>query len=121
MNAGKYNHKIKVMYDVNKTISNPPTDDNGTPLEEWKELTSKGLWSRKQGLNAKLFYAAAATHSEADIIFLVRYSKLTASIMPSMRIIDGEGTYRIKAKPMDKDGNRQELTVLTEEVLSGGS
>lgn len=121
MNVGKYNHKIKVIYDANKSLSNPPTDDNGTPLEDWKELNSKGLWSRKQGLNAKLFYAAAATHSEADIIFLVRYSKLTASIMPDMRVMDNEGTYRIKAKPIDKDGNRQELTILAEEMLSGGS
>ncbi|WP_051624055.1 phage head closure protein [Clostridium akagii] len=116
MGAGKYNHKITIVQNINRNLSNPPTDENGTPLENWQPF--KKPWSRKEGLNARLFYAAAASQSETDTIFLIRYFK---GITPDMKIVDNEGTYLIKGKPADKDGNRKELTIYTEEVVNSGS
>jgi SPP1 family predicted phage head-tail adaptor len=113
MNPGKLNHKITIIEDINRGKN--ITDDNGAPIEDWKPW--KPIWSNKKGLTGRVFYAAQSVNAETDVFFTIRYIK---GIRTDMRIMDNEGTYRIKVPPLDEDGKRRYLTI-TASIITAGS
>lgn len=107
MNPAELNTRITIQ--EYKSVS----DDDGFESKEWVEF--KKLWSKKTGLSGRVFYAAAAVQSESDVVFKIRYTK---GITSSMRIVEGENTYEIKADPVDRDGKRKELYITASKVTA---
>lgn len=121
MNPAKYNHKIEIIKNINRNIPNPPTDESGTPIEDWQVI--KNPWCRKEGINGKgmrlprLIYAANGSQSVITVIFTLRY---TTGITIDMRVRDKNGVYEIKDIP-DVNGNREEMMIITQEVINNGN
>lgn len=111
-NPGELNHKITIIEDINRGQN--ITDDNGAPIENWQPW--KSPWSCKKGLSGRVFYAAQAVNAETDVIFKIRYRK---GLRKDMRIVDNEGTWRIKAA-IDKEGKRQFIWI-TASITEAGS
>ncbi|MCR3758158.1 phage head closure protein [Clostridium felsineum] len=105
MNPEELNTRITI-----EEYKNVP-DDDGFESKEWVEF--KKLWAKKTGLSGRVFYAAAAVQSESDVVFKIRYTK---EITASMRIVEGENIYDIKADPVDRDGKRKELYITASKV-----
>lgn len=108
MNPGELNHRITIVEDANRGKN--ITNENGFPVEDWKIW--RRPWSKKQGLYGRVFYAAAATQSETDVVYKIRYIN---GLRNDMRIIDIDGTYKIKAA-VDKEGKRQFLWITASKV-----
>lgn len=104
-------HKIVINYNIAKG----QTDDNGESVYNWQPLYT--LWAAKKGLKGRIFYTAAATQSENDVIFIIHYKK---GIEPLMQIICDGATYEIKASPVDVYDNRRWLEIHARVVLQNG-
>lgn len=106
MNPGILNTKIIVQ---KKAV----TKVDGFDQENWKNYVT--LWSEKTGLSGMIKYQAAATNSESDVLFRIRYIK---GITAAMRILEGTHTYDIKGDPVDKTGKKRELYITCSEVTA---
>lgn len=118
MNAGEYNRKINLLYDVNKGKN--ITDDNGSPIENWQIY--KTIWVKKEGMTgkgmriARFIYAAGGNQTVLNRIYRTRYR---TDITADMRVQDGTSIYLIK-DPIDVDGNREEMFIICEGVENHG-
>lgn len=99
------------------------TDDDGFEKQDWVEF--KKSWARKTGLKGKTFYEAAATQSQSDVIFKIRYTKgITSSmrIAENPKVVDGktvfDNIYNIKADPIDRTGDKIELYITCSKVTA---
>lgn len=119
LDPGELNTHIHIL----KKGDSGETDDDGFPIVAWDKW--KGIWAKKTGLSGRTFYEAAATQSESDVIFQIRYMK---GITPDMRIgenpktINGkpvfDNTYDIKADPVDKTGLKRKLYITCSKVTA---
>jgi SPP1 family predicted phage head-tail adaptor len=105
MSAGNLRHNIVIQYDAS----------DGTSLPDLKILFS--LRAAKRGLRSRLYYEAAATQSENDVIFTIRYR---SGITPAMQIVDGENIYKISADPVDPTDQRRWLEIHARRVSQNG-
>jgi SPP1 family predicted phage head-tail adaptor len=108
------------------------TDSNGNPAAPaWESITEKVIWAGKKGLTGTTFFAAAATHSEDNILFVVRYNAKTKTVTTAMRIVEGitvtdgaeayDHIYEITAPPVDVGDRHEWLEIHAKEVeINGG-
>lgn len=109
MEIGTYKYKISFLK------NSPTTDENDNQVDNWQ--TFKTVWASTTGLTGKLFYEAAKSNSETDIIFKCRYFE---GITTDMRILYRGDIYKIKVPPLDLKGKQQELQI-TATILTLGS
>jgi SPP1 family predicted phage head-tail adaptor len=105
MQAGDLKHQITIQFNAS----------DGTTDDDWQTLCT--VYAKKSGLTGRMFYQAAATQAESDVIFTIRYR---TGIKPKMQIIDDtdtENPYEITAEPVDPDDKRQWLEIHTKRVI----
>lgn len=111
--AGDLRHRIKIQYNAKAG----QTDDNDNPIYDWQPITINTIWAKKAGLKGKLFYQAAATNSENNVMFTIRYR---SDVKAGMQLIDGNDIYDIYIKPIDPDDKRMWLQLHCKEILQNG-
>lgn len=108
--AGEYTYRLTLQKTVNGT------DAEGYPTKDWQDVVN--IWAAKQGLNGREFFAAAAVNAENMTRWKIRYR---TDVNPAMRLFEASTgrTFDITSA-YDEAGNKQELVVMTKEVISGG-
>ena len=112
MQAGELTHRIIIQKNTNNGTTKPlPTDC----------VTAVTVWAKKKGASGRLYYQAAASQSQNEVVFTVRYR---TGITPTMRIIDNGDTehpYEITADPVDPEDNRKWLEIHAQRIGANGS
>ena len=81
MTAYRLTHRITIQQNIS----------DGTDDAEWQDLFTN-LWAAKRGNTGRMYYQAAASQSNNEIIFTIHWTKAYAQqIRPTMRIFaDGD-------------------------------
>lgn len=117
MQCGDLKHRITVLHNVS----------DGTTGPDWQPLftfirngeAKHDIAAAKKGLTGRLFYQAAATQSENDVIFTVSY--YYSGIKPTMRITDESGQpYEITSEPVDVADGHQWLELHARRIDTNG-
>lgn len=106
INPGELRHNITIQYDASGGTDNP----------NWQTLYS--TWAAKKAFRNKLYYSAAETQSENDVIFTIRFH---VGITPTMQIVDGGQTYEITADPIDPQDECRWLEINARRISQNGS
>lgn len=93
-----------------KTIT---TDANGIETVTWVDY--KTVWAAYEPLGGREYYAAAATQSQDNVTFHIRYQK---DITPDLQIVFGELIYQI-LNVNDTAGRHIELQLISKVIIRG--
>jgi SPP1 family predicted phage head-tail adaptor len=110
INPGRYRHKIRIQ---NKNISN---DIEGIPTDEWKDYAA--FWSSFEAVNGSKYFNAAASSSQINTVFYIRYPK-KLQIDATMRVVYLGKNYNIKYV-IDTNGEHRELQLACMEEIQNG-
>lgn len=108
MNKTAYNltHRITIQQDTSE----------GTGNESWADLFAN-VWAAKQGLAGRMYYQAAASQTNNEVIFTIHWTKARAlQIRPTMRIFadgdtDENHSLTITSLPVDLNDSHEWLEI----------
>ncbi|MGO4185207.1 phage head closure protein [Paenibacillus sp. TAF43_2] len=103
----KLRHKITIKK------RQPPQDEYGASLNEW--VTVKTIWSSKEPLLGREYFAAEAAQSLVEVKFRCRFTK---GIENEMRVYHGSDVYDILSV-IDVMGQGRELLIYVKRVSNG--
>lgn len=109
MQAGDLNHHITVT---------KPGPSSGYSSDPGEPIVVCITWAQKKGLTGRNFYQAAASQTEAEVTYTIRYR---TDITAGMSVVEGSCTFEIYTPPVDEDGDRCWLTLHCKEVLPSGA
>lgn len=105
--------------DLKNTITIKHDTSDGTTDPIWTALFT-GIRAKREQVSGRLYYSAAASQSENQVIYTIRYR---TGIKPTMQIIDSTDTdspYVVIGDPIDLENAHQWLEIHVRRVDANG-
>jgi SPP1 family predicted phage head-tail adaptor len=105
--------------ELKNTITIKRDSSDGTTAPTWTALFT-GIRAKREQASGRLFYAAAASQSENQVVYTIRYC---TGIKPTMQLIDSKeptSPYEIIGDPIDVDNAHQWLEIHVKRVSANG-
>ncbi|GAB6931593.1 phage head closure protein [Paenibacillus sp. JCM 10914] len=112
LNAGKLNRRIAIQK------KGRLVDDAGFPVKDPWEDVFNPLWSHREPIRGREFFAAAAAQAETTVRYKIRFRE---GITSDMRLVDlkDNRTYELTAVLDDVFNDRTETHLMAKELTNG--